>query len=309
MALVSACGRTDIPRISGTPSIRSGGTASDTQTRIFDLLFARVPYASYADVYRDNQELMDYLSAGTGLKVGLQLYGGYAEMVGGIRDGQVELAWLGPLSYLEAEDRLRGNRNLRILPIIKPARRGRADYVSEIIVRKDSGIDSVAALAGRSMAFVDTESTAGYLLAAGHLIRSGISPQDPLLIHPHFVKQYGNVVLSVLFRKFDAGAVFEGAPGVFLKDLERGRRDELKVIARSDSVPYEPIAAIIGGRLPAQKAEQIRGLFLRLSTQPDMLQKLQVDDFVRAEPGEYEPIRHIVETVRRIPKEATDVVR
>lgn len=259
-----------------------------------------MPYGSYGDMYRDHQALLDHLSASMGRDVSLQLFANYTEMIQAIRETRLELAWLGPLAYLEVERDMASHPNLRVVPIVKPSRYGKSEYVSEIIVRRDSGIDTLADLRGRRMAFVDTESTAGYLLAAAYLVKCGISPRDPLLSRQNFVNQYGNVVLSVLFGKYDAGAVFEGAPAMFLKGREIDRRQELKVLARSDPVPYEPIAAMIGGRLTDSQAMHIQTLFLSLDKSSDILKKLQVAGFVAASPGEYKSIRAMTETVKQI---------
>ncbi len=260
-------------------------------------------------MYRDHQALLDYLSAGVGEKFDLQLFAGYGDMVRAIREGEIELAWLGPLAYLDAEDALARHPKYKLEPIVKPKRHGNTYYASEIIVRKDSGIDSVGQLAGKRMAFVDTQSTAGYLLAAAHLVQSGIPVNDPILRDRHFVNQYGNVVLSVLFDRYDAGAVFEGATAVFLKGREKDRKAELKVLTQSDSVPYEPIAAVVGGRLTDAQAARIQQLFLALSmdtTYADILKKIQVEGFVVSQAREYEPIRRIVRIVNQIRDEEPD---
>lgn len=271
------------------------------------LRFGRVPYGAYGDMIRDHQELLDYMGGGLGREVTLQLFKDYADMVRAIRAGELDLAWLGPLAYLQAEETIRAP--LKIVPIVKPVRHGASAYVSEIIVRKDSGIDTIAHLRGKRMAFVDTESTAGYLLATAHLVRSGISVHDPLLTRKHFVNHYGNVVLAVLFGKFEAGAVFEGAPGVFLKNSEKPRRDELMVLTRSDPVPYEPVAAVFGERISVESADRLRALFLNLSEKPEILKRLQVDGFAEARAEEYRPIRLIMNTVKQTEQENADHVR
>ena len=273
---------------------------ADPATHKDSIRFGRVPYGAYGDMYRDHQPLLDYLSGQLDRKLSLQLFADYAAMVGAIRDGDLELAWLGPLAYLDAEKSLADRKMHRLIPIVKPMRHGKSEYASEIIVRKDSGINTVADLAGRSCAFVDTTSTAGYLLAAAHLMKCGISVKDPLFARRHFLNQYGNVVLAVLFGKFDAGAVFEGAPAVFLKDAEADRRAELMVLTRSDSVPYEPIAALAGGNLQEAEAKKLRTLFLELNGRPDILKKLQVGGFETAAPAEYESIRTVVRMVDRL---------
>lgn len=261
--------------------------------------FGRVPFGSYADMYRDHQDLLDYLKRAAGREIELKIYENYGDMVNAIRDGNLELAWLGPLAYLQAEDAVAGLAKLRVWPIVKPRRFGRSEYVAEIIIRKDSGIDTIADLKGRTMAFVDTESTAGYLLAAAHLVKFGISERDPLLTRRQFVNQYGNVVLSVLFGKYDAGAVFGGAPALFLKGSDKGRQAELRVLTRTEPVPYEPIAAVVGGQLTDSEALGLQKLFLNLSDTV-LLKKLQVDGFVEATAAEYKPIRKIVQAVDRI---------
>ena len=79
-------------------------------------------------------------------------------MIEAMRSNHVEVAYLGPFSYV---------LGTTVAPIeafatAETAKSGRTYYHSQIITRKDSGIKTIEDLKGKTFAFVDPSSTSGH---------------------------------------------------------------------------------------------------------------------------------------------------
>lgn len=263
------------------------------------LILSRVPYTNPSQMYRDHEKILEYLSEQLGRPVDLSQPKDYETMTRDVVDKKVHIAWLGPLSYLTTEAAVaKAGALVRLVPVVKPVRFKSAYYASQIIVRKDSGYTSIADLRGKRMAFGDVESTSGYLVAKAMMLRAGVSVDDPVWEQSKFVQKHGNVVLSVLFGKMDAGAVFKGGINVFLSGPDESRREELKVLISSDTIPNEPVAAVLFGDQGDEFAAKLREAFINVSKRPDILKTIvNVNWFETATAAEYESLRRDVALV------------
>ena len=102
------------------------------------------------------------------------LVGDYRALVDGLVAGELDLAWMPPAPYLEAEASGAG--------AVAVARRyGKTAYHGAIVVRADAPHEKLEDLRGCSVAWVEPESASGYLFAAAEL-RLGTAPQQVVRI-------------------------------------------------------------------------------------------------------------------------------
>lgn len=122
------------------------------------------------------QPLADYLAAGLGdhgIGVGeLRVVPDLDTMAGLLRDGEVDLYMdsFYPVHYLHVHS----GAELLLLR----RKTGAATYRCVIFARADSGLTSLANLAGQTIAVEERASTSGYLLPLAHLIHSGLRPVE-----------------------------------------------------------------------------------------------------------------------------------
>ncbi len=166
------------------------------------------------------------------------LVGDYQALVDAISDGEVDFAWMPPVSFVRAADRGAG--------VVAVAQRyGRPTYESAIVVRADSPIIDLVELAGRSIAYVDRDSASGYLFAAD-LIRERLC--DPRPLEEHFVGSHKAVNDAVRRRWVDAGATYlvRDADGKVVHagwlDLGAPSQAPLRVLATTGPIPCDAIA-------------------------------------------------------------------
>lgn len=211
--------------------------------------FGVIPRDNPRIMYEKYQPLLDYLSDQTPYFYDLVLKKNYDETVRALGSGEIDLAFLGPLTYLEARAKYGA------VCILKP--RGadnRSSYRSVIIKKKESSIANLAALKGKSVAFSATKSTSGNLVPRYLLANAGIHLSD-LKRYDNF-SYHDSVVKAILKGQYDAGAVRDSVAHKYSKL-------GIEVIAESEDIPTGPL--VVGPGTPFAMVEVIKKALLGLT--------------------------------------------
>ncbi|MEW6409909.1 MAG: phosphate/phosphite/phosphonate ABC transporter substrate-binding protein, partial [Nitrospirota bacterium] len=252
------------------------------------LRFSVIPRDNPRISYEKYQPFLDYLSEKTSYSYELVLRRNYEDTVTDLGNGTIDIALLGPISYLEA------HAKYGVICILKPiTANSSAQYKSVIVVKKDSSIENLFDLKGKSFAFASLKSTSGNLIPRYLLADSGIHIND-LKKFANF-NYHDSVVKAVLRGQFDAGSVKDSVAD---KYIPLG----LKVIASSDPIPSGPI--VIGPKTPSVVAEAIKRALLSLD--PDdrkhkkILKRWDEDfryGFTTASDKDYEGVRKMINSI------------
>ena len=117
---------------------------------------------------RDVREgMMEAMSAYLGMPVEEWYSSDYAAIVEALRLGHADVASFGPLTFVQAYERANA------VPVGMRAPYGDRDlafYTTDFVVRADSDIQSIEDFIGRTIAWVDPNSTSGFLVAANEII-------------------------------------------------------------------------------------------------------------------------------------------
>lgn len=250
--------------------------------------FGVIPRYNPMVMYRSYQPIMDYLTERTPYHFELKLAHDYTEAVEYLKNGEVQLASLGDVTFFEA------NRGFGAVPMVRPLnQQGRAEYRSIIIVGKDSLLETIDELRGQSFAFGNSHSTSGNLIPRAFLNTRGITMFD--LGHYENLESHDAVAKAVLKGKFAAGAV---------KDVVAQRYEEhgLRFLAASDPIPSVPI--VVRPDADPQLVAAVREVLLAIDpADPRMQERMQTWDpefrygFVSAEPGDYDMIFQLMEGI------------
>ena len=177
-------------------------------------------------MFEEYQPIMDYLSGDTPYRFELKLGKTYEDAIHFLETGQVQIASLGAVTYLEAHARFNA------LPILRPLNEeGRPFYRSLLVVRAESPVHSLADLRGRTIAFASVHSTSGNLIPRYYMAMAGSHLQD-LRAYKN-LKHHDSVAKAVLAGEFDAGAVKDI---IAYKYLDKG----LRILHASDPIPSVP---------------------------------------------------------------------
>ena len=162
--IVSACGGASQP---GAPTTAptTAPTAAPTQalgTADRPIVMAFVPSQDTARVTASGKAIAASLETSTGLKWDVTVPTSYAATIEGMCAGQIDIAWLAPLSFALAKQR---NCADVMLGTLRKDESGKLSttYNSQILVRTDSGINDIKGLKGKKFAFSDPLSTSGRL--------------------------------------------------------------------------------------------------------------------------------------------------
>jgi phosphonate transport system substrate-binding protein len=201
-------------------------------------------------MYKRYQPLMSYLTQNTPYRFELKLSQDYRDIINFIKNGEVEVALLGGVTYSLAK------KEFDVIPILAPLSvDGKPFYKCAFIVRDSNyEINKLSDLKGKSLALASELSTSGNLVPLFHLYAKGIQLGDLKKI-THF-RYHDSVAREVLRGNFDAGAVISSVANRF---KDRG----LKIIDLSDPIPALPI--VVRGDVPAELIMSLKKALLSLN--------------------------------------------
>lgn len=223
--------------------------------------------------------LTNYLSAALERPVILTLSPNMGAAIDAIVQGNVELAYLTPVAYVNSRDK--GNTRV----VVKVVTKGQGAFQLMIVVRDDSPIKTVADLAGHSFAFGDK----GALLQRAVVVGAGM-PLEKLGKHD-FLGHYDNIVRSVLHRNVDAGILVDST-------AMRWQGKGIRIVHRSAPLPPYNIAA--SSKLDPAILARVQEALLKLDPEnPEHLPIIKaLDDsctgFAPTSDAEYDVIRQLI---------------
>lgn len=249
--------------LAGGPSVPLHGSGELVLGRISD-----DPKAHYEQL----KPLLDYVvprMADVGITSGRILMARDAQQMSRyLRRGQVD--WFTETSGMAML--LQQRVGARVLALTE--RDGVTSYHSMILVRRNSGIGSLADLRGRRIAFERTTSTSGYLVPAAALLDAGLplegllSPRDrapPRAVGYLFAGSETNVATWVHKGLADAGAV----SNLHWQDADRlpeSFRADMRVIHRTADIPRA--VEMVRGSLDEKVAQRLRTVLLKAASDP-----------------------------------------
>ncbi len=247
------------------------------------------PYLAATELIKRFTPLADYLSKKIGQPITVTIAGNYQEHIDQIGNDMVDIAYMGPASYVRMVDLYGKKTILACLEINE-----RPTFHGVIIVSKDNPIRTLSDLAGKRFAFGDPASTMSHLVPRYMMRQAGVTI-DKLVDHV-FLKNHHNVALGVLLGNFDAGAVKEEV-------FDEYRQQGLKMLKRTP--PISEHLFVVRKTLPPETVEALRNGLYVLKNDPEGLAimtavKENVTGMVPAIDSDYDNLRSILKTLKDI---------
>lgn len=230
------------------------------------------------------------LGGALGVQVELFVAPTYAGVVTALAAGQLDVAYLGGLTYVQAE------AQAELTPLVTEVDRETHTprYLAAVVVAHDSPAQSVEDVvrAGGSFAFGDPSSTSGSLYPRLLLDRAGARCSTtglescPPLSSVRFTGGHDATALAVSGGRVDAG-------GLELRVLHRLEGSgavpagALRVVGTHEVMGYPWVGRTQLGTGPL---ERVRQAFLDLDD-PQLLDLLRAEDYVAVQPGDYDEVR------------------
>lgn len=229
------------------------------------------------------QPLADYLAANLGqfgVTVGeVKVAPDQETMIQWLKDGSVDLYFASPYSAMIMNDQAGAPVILRYW------KSGVAEYKSLILVRKDSGIKSLADLKGHVIAFDEPYSTTAYMLPLAYIIQDGLNPvqvagSDESVptdeVGYVFAQGQDNVTAWLVNGKVSAGAFSDQD----IKEIPADIMDQLTILIETEKLPRYLALARPG--MDQAQLEAIKVLLIGLDQTPegpDILKSLKTAKF------------------------------
>ena len=239
-------------------------------------------------------ELCELLSRASGVVFYPHNALSYRELGESLERGGVGIAWMPPIPAIDLVD----HKSATVLAL--PVRRGVTSYQSALIGRR-GGPKSLNELKGLRVAWVDRESTSGYLVPRMHLIAAGIDPattfSQELFLHGH-----GQVVDAVLGGRADVGATFASYDPRTQRIAQAGWTDRdgtngknVEVVTTAGPIPND--AVVVATSMPADVRAKVSQWLLDGSSprvNELFFDLLGAESFRTASTLHFEPLRRML---------------
>ena len=263
----------------------SGGSDAKGDANPKKLVFGFVPSVEADKIAKDAQPMADFLTKELGMPVETFTSTEYAGLIEAMGSGKVDIGSLTPLGYVLAK-----NQNYADV-ILKTKRRGSLTYHGMFVARADSGIKTIEDAKNKRMAWVDPQSTSGYLFPAAYLKNKNLDP-DTFFAQTTFAGSHDGAIRAVYNGDVDVASVYDDArnkveaeyPDVKTKVVSIGQTDEIP----NDTISVRPT-------LDPALVEKIKAALLKYAETPDgkktLLTVYEVDGMVEAKDADYDPVR------------------
>lgn len=171
------------------------------------LVFAVPPYEMPSNIEQRFNPLLTYLSEQLNQPVKLHISASYEDQVKRLAEGEVDLAYMGPSSYIKARDNFNHGKPTLIA--------AEAPYRAVLIVHKDSDIQTTSQLQNHSLAFGSYHSYSGHYVVRQRLRLQNVLLRD--LQFYSFLGRHERAIMSVIHQDFDAAATTEGMAQRFIE--------------------------------------------------------------------------------------------
>jgi phosphonate transport system substrate-binding protein len=216
-----------------------------------------LPFAETDQVLVGAEAVAKQVEAKTGIVIKPMVAQGYAGAIDAMCNGEAHVAAFTSFCYLLAR-----NRGCAEVALVA-SRFGSTYYSSQVVAGADTGIMSLADLAGATFCRPDPNSASGWLIPGIAMRAEGLDPNRDL---GEIVNTEGHdgVVQAIYTGECEAGATWVDARALVENELP-DVRERVVVIAESAPIPNDTLN--FAPSLTASQRENLTAAFLQLSAE------------------------------------------
>jgi phosphonate transport system substrate-binding protein len=214
-----------------------------------------IPDESPTELARKAAPLVKYLEKTLGMKVEFTPVTDYAASVEALANKQVDMAWYGGFTFVQANIRSGG----KAVPLVQ---REEDEKFRSVFITSDPEIKTLADLKGKNVSFGSASSTSGHLMPRSFLMQTGIDP-DKDFKRVAFSGAHDATIAAVAAGKVEAGALNISVWDKFVADK---KVDPAKVRVIFTTPPYYDYNWTVHADMPLATREKITKAFLALSS-------------------------------------------
>ncbi len=249
------------------------------------LVVAFIPQENPEKLIGDIEIITEYLQKEMGIEVKGYVTQDHAAAVEALRNGEADISFMGGLPYVLAHNIIGAE------VILSEIYRGSPTYRARIFVLKDSGIEKVEDLKGKSIAFADPISESGYIypleiIVEAGLLKRGDDPND-VFSNVYFAGGYQQAIQALANGLVDAAGVSQFADLLLTPE----QFEKVTWIAESKPIPSHLVCTRKG--LDKERVDAFKQAMLKLN-QPENKHLLKYvyspDGYVEASHSDYKSV-------------------
>jgi phosphonate transport system substrate-binding protein len=258
--------------------------------------FTAIPDQDEAHLQERFNKIADYLQKELEIEVRYIPVKSYAAAVTAFRNNQVQLAWFGGLSGVQAR---------RLVPGSQAIAQGFEDpfFKTYLIAHSSSGLensaDFPAAIAGKTFTFGSKGSTSGRLMPEYHIRQQLKDTPQKIFSKVGFSGDHSRTIALVQSGAYQVGAVNYK---VWAKELAAGKIDPTKVKIIWETPPYPDYQWTLRGDVSADIHKKLVNALLGMKD-PELLASFPRKSFIKANNDLYAPIADTAVTIGLIDAE------
>ncbi len=249
------------------------------------LVLAFIPQENPEKLIGDIEVITEYLQSELGIPVKGFVSLDHAAAVEALRNGEADISFMGGLPYVLAHEKIGAQ------VILSEVYRGSPTYTGRVFVLKESGIENLGDLKGKSIAFADPISESGYIYPLETFVEAGLLKrgQDPkeYFGNVYFAGGYQQAIQAMANGLVDAAGVSQFAE--FLLTPEQ--LETVKWISESEPIPSHLVCVRKG--LSQERVQAFKQAMLKLN-EPEHRYLLKhvynPDGYIEASHSDYESV-------------------
>lgn len=280
LVLLAGCG--------GGADNANEGSAANTSGKTLVFKIGGIPDQDVAVLTRRFGGVADYLSEQTGLTVEYVPTQDYAALVTAFQRGDIQLAWFGGLTGVQARNMTPGSEAIAMRP-------EDGEFHSVFIAQADLNVNSLSDLAGLSFTFGSESSTSGHLMPRYFLMEAGIDPEQNFDGVPNYTGSHDKTWQLVESGAYQAGTL---NAVVWESRIEEGLIDLSKVKVVETTPAYfdynwtiNDVDAVYGDG--TKEAVTSALLEMNMADHAELLEPFQTEQFVETHNGNYAEIEDV----------------
>lgn len=260
------------------------------------LTLAYIPQENPEKLVGDIATISTWLTERVGVEVKGFVTSDHAAAVEALRNGDADISFMGALPFVLAE------KEIGAIPLLSEIYRGEPVYRGRVFVRRDSGLETLADLRGRDIAFADPISESGYLYPLEEFVKAGLikrgAEATTFFGRVYFAGGYQQALQAMVNGLVDAAAASQY--GELLLTPEQ--QQQVKWISQSAPIPSHLVIArkSIDPELKRRFVEAM--LELNKPENRKLLAHVYgPDGYVRSDPAAFDGVRAIARQYGFIP--------
>ncbi|CAM4123669.1 putative selenate ABC transporter substrate-binding protein [Mesobacillus thioparans] len=266
----------------------SGDNSEETKKETIKI--GAIPDQNAADLNRSMEDFAKDLGKKTGMNVEYVPSVDYSALVTAFQRGEIQLAWFGGLTGVQARNSVPEAEAFAQRPIDEK-------FKSVFIAQKDSGIDSLEDLKGKSFTFGSESSTSGHLMPRYFMMEAGIDPDQDLDGKPNYSGSHDKT-----YKLVESGAYESGALNISVWEaaVKEGKVDESKVKVIYTTPEYFDYNWTVN-IADEETKKKIKDAILSMTKEDnEIMELLQTDQFIETNNENYKAIEEVAKQLKII---------